>query len=133
MMGYFVVINAFNNHALTRIRHLIEDFIVGNRFISPPPVYPLSRRKLELYSGTYETVTYRFPSRMNKESINIGISSTGDRLIIHRNSDKIELIPVTASHFRYQGETVATSAFIYDDKYNLYFQDEDHNYMKLKD
>ena len=85
-------------------------------------------------AGRYETVTSRFP-RMEQSAHrgeDINIIASGNELRIQRGQRMQRLIPVTAQHFRYPGETIATSAFIeYGGR--MYFQDEAGNYMKIDD
>ena len=132
--GYFLVINAFNNKGLTRIRHLIEDMIIGDRRPPEPPVLVLPAEDLEIYTGTYEQVTQRFQyQEPAREQDRIRMTISAGKLLMERKGKQSELIPVTTNHFRYQGETVATSAFVFADDHYLYFQDENNSYRRVTD
>ena len=133
-MGYFVVINVFRNADLDRIRQLVEDFIVGETQPPTPPLYPIAPQRLAEYAGHYETVTSRFPrtEQSVQRGEDINIITKGNELRIQRGQRTQRLIPVTAQHFRYPGETIATSAFIeYGGR--MFFQYDGGNYMKIDD
>lgn len=129
-LGYYIVINVFDHKPLTRIRHLLEDYIINDESILPPKAYNINKDKLKEYSGEYDVVAARFMKRTS-EKRTAKISLGKNSLYIETKNKTRRLFPVTDNHFRYKNETVATSAFVYDDDGNLFFQDNDANYMKV--
>ncbi|MFT5134315.1 MAG: CubicO group peptidase (beta-lactamase class C family) [Gammaproteobacteria bacterium] len=129
-LGYFIAINTFNNNALLKIRHKIEDFIGKNHEVFEPPLYPLSEEKLRLFTGVYKAVTERFSdSKLHKNEV---IVSTKDgNLLLYSNNSIKTLYPVNTRHFRYQGESGATSAFVMDAQEQIYLQNSDGNFKKI--
>lgn len=133
-LGYFVVINAFKNPALEKIRKIIEKHIIQGRNQPGPVSYLLNDDLIEQYTGTYQPATYRFPLNNNErgKGNRVKIISIKGKLFILNKKHKTELIPVNNHHFHYAGESVASSAFSYDDEGNLYFQDKNNNYIKTE-
>ncbi len=125
--GYFVVINAFNNRALRRIRRVIEDDLVKG-FVPPrpPPVITLSREQISSVSGVYQPVTYRFAGRKPKE---LRITAERGRLMTEIGETSRVLLPVTANHFRRRGEPEATTAIIQHGA-ATYFQGDEGNFIR---
>jgi len=130
MMGYFLVINVFRNADLTRFRHMIEDFIIGDFRPDEPAIYPLSARILARYTGRYTSLTSRFNRPGKNRRAVIRFSADDGGLILQRQGERYRLIPVNDRHFRREGEPVATAAFSTGEDGRIYFQDDRGNYRK---
>ena len=134
--GYFLVINAYNHSAMTRMKAQIEDYITaGHKKPAPPLVAKLDVSDLKPYAGKYQAVTHRFPwrSAAQKQQDRLEITLVNKSLQIKTPGDKPrKLFAVTSNHFRYRNEPVATIAFI-EHMGMLYLQSEDGNYLKIKD
>ncbi|MGH8248974.1 MAG: serine hydrolase domain-containing protein, partial [Gammaproteobacteria bacterium] len=131
-LGYFVVINVFRNPDLDHFRDLIEDFIADGAQPDQPPRYDPSADSLSRLAGNYESVTSRFPGNALLRAKTITLRQEGMALFIDRNGRTRRLVPVNDRHFRYEDETVATSAFIMDHG-KTYFQDDGGNYLKMQE
>jgi CubicO group peptidase (beta-lactamase class C family) len=131
-LGYFVVINTFQNKALSAIRHKIEDFISRNQNTVEATPYTVSEESLRLYSGVYQGVTQRFiKPGADKDALIVSVND-GKLLVKYRNSTE-QLFPVNDGHFRYIDENIATSAFIIDDNNRVFFQNDDGNFQRISD
>ncbi|MBI2970216.1 MAG: hypothetical protein HYY36_05695, partial [Gammaproteobacteria bacterium] len=129
-LGYFVVINVFRKRDLDRIQRIIEEYIATGIDVPEPPVHGPGAHLLSRYAGEYQAATSRFQDMDERAQGTASIRVAGTTLIIERDGSSRSLIPVNDRHFRYQGETVATSAFVMDGG-SLYFQDESGNYVKV--
>jgi len=113
-LGYFRVINAFKNNALLKLRYRIEDFISEDKEILAPPIPVLNDNDLKRYSGIYTPVTKRF-SGANFHDNTLKMSVNDGILRLYSDNVTRDLLPVNRTHFRYQGESQATSAFVMDE------------------
>lgn len=120
--GYFIVINAFRHDILSDFRHPLNDWLIEK--LSPPLTFPTAKiepEHLQILSGNYLPVTYRFSPKQG-QSIEIKMKkntlyqSTGD------HSDGLKLIPVSKWLFRKSDEPEASVAFILtgDGKLNMH-------------
>lgn len=127
--GYFVVITAFNHRALREIRDEIESYLVKN--VPPtrsPAHFELEKARRDKIIGRYRSVTSRF----NNNQYLMSIFDEGGTLYTQiGNNKKAELIPVNATHFRRQNETVATAAIVVADDGKTYFQNDTANFSKI--
>ena len=128
-IGYFLVINVFRNRDLSRLQQRIEDYIAGDGDVSEPPVHVLDRAALEAIAGDYQAVTRRFPGGPQAGDRPLRIELDADRLEVLRGNERRRLVPVSDTLFRYEGETIATSAIVpYEG--HLYFQDDGGSYVR---
>mgnify|MGYP000701032673 FL=1 len=130
--GYFVVINAFNHRALSKIRNLLEDYLVKDlERPTTPATKLLSKQQINQLTGTYQNVTTRFGNKTGNHKLSI--LADGDSLYTRTgNSEKAMLIPVTDEHFRREGETVATIAIVQAADGNIYYQSDHDNFRKVR-
>jgi len=131
-LGYFVVMNAFNQDAIDAIRNRIESFIVAGHQPTPTKTVLVPAITLKELTGTYQAVTHRFhwdqPERVARDRIEVLL--IGDTLYTRTPGGKRrQLIPVTARLFRRSGDPVATIAFIENDG-DLYLQGDFGNYRR---
>ena len=129
-LGYFLVINTYKYNALQEIRHLIEDFISGARQRSEATPYPMSRSELQALTGEYRHATYRFQSAARNTSP-VKVSLKMRKLLLNVGKNQYFLVPVSARHFRDEGESVATSAFVKDETGRLYLQHPQGNFLRI--
>ena len=127
--GYFVVINAFNNSALVKMRRLIEDKIIGDAAPRPSPPMALGDAQQQNLIGTYRQVTARFGAPKDNDRINVSLSAHGSLHSSTPNGRLRALLPVTEWHFRRTGQTIATIAFVPCGD-QLYLQGDFGNYVK---
>lgn len=133
-LGYFIVINAFNNSALYQMRMVLEDYITGSRAgqKSNKKLNDLnySHATLKQFVGDYKQITYRMPWQANTKT-NIKITLDNNKLYSLIDHVKKQLIPVNKYQFRLKNQTVATQAFIsyYGE---LFYQNSSGNYKRIK-
>lgn len=127
-LGYFIVINAFNNSGLYQMRMLIEDYITDNT-TKPIPTIVYHNINLKKFVGSYKSITYRMPWIGLDDSI-VKIVLQENKLYKIMNGVKKQLIPVNKFIFRLIDQTIATQAFIQDSE-KMYFQNEDGNYIRI--
>lgn len=133
--GYFLVINAFNSHALATLRELIEDFLVAGHTPPPPPdEYQLSADAAQRLTGHYQATTFRFPWQNDAERENdrLTVELENGRLFTRfPNHSRRRLVPVSTKLFRRETDPVATAAFVeYDDE--LFLQGGFGNYRRIR-
>jgi len=110
--GYFVVVNAFIKPALSKMRRVIEEYIIGT---SAEPTYPenlpLNQKQISLLSGVYREVTQRFRGTTAPRTLKVFVEGKGLSSAIGAGK-KRDLLAVTEWHFRRSHQTAATIAFI---------------------
>ncbi len=128
--AYFIVINAFNNSALSTMRQKIETFIGRKHRAEAAVEYTPDDEVLALYSGRYRRITQRFPGRRNTGEMLVFSVLNGSLQQEYHNSTKY-LFAVNNRHFRYADENQATSAFVLDENGRLFFQNDDGSFLKI--
>jgi len=127
--GYFVVINAFKRGALRRLRRMIEDALIGDYRPAPPPApaFPAPGH-LRRLAGHYAPASARFGSI--EENPGMEFRATADGLVmLPAGGRRRALVPVSPWHYRHEGETRATMAFIACGG-QLFFQGDAGNFVK---
>ena len=106
--GYFIVINAFNNTALRKIRRIIESWLVRDvEIIKPPPRYGLTDAEQGEIIGEYIALTHRF-AWMDEARI-LKIFMHQGELYTQLGADAARLlIPVNKNQFRRSKQPLAT-------------------------
>lgn len=122
-VGYFVVINAFNQRAMLSIKSAVEEYLIRD-LRKPEPIssISLSQSRIEALTGAYEPVTYRF-----EKGPSIEIFSRSGALFTKVNNKVRPLIAVSDTHFRRPWEPTATIAII-ESSGERYFQSDAGNY-----
>ncbi len=134
-VGYFVVINAYNYSALRKIRHAIEKNLTQGHRPNIPAEKFLSMKVMKSLTGTYTSITYRFPWIREEEikQDRISIYLLNKTLMISAADGKTEpLYHVGQSTFRSQQDPVATSIFL-KHKNSRYYISDIGNYVKQYD
>ncbi|MFT4561096.1 MAG: CubicO group peptidase (beta-lactamase class C family) [Gammaproteobacteria bacterium] len=109
--GYFVVINAYVNGALSEMRSAIEDALVALEPREKRTGAALSSTRLALLSGEYLAVTKRFPGGSRRDRLTV-VADGGTLYTLAPRGRRRELIAQGLWIFRRTDETVATTAFI---------------------
>ncbi|MBL4888459.1 MAG: hypothetical protein JKX97_00385, partial [Candidatus Lindowbacteria bacterium] len=94
----------------------------------PPARFELKKTTLVKITGKYRNATSRFNNSQHFMSI---FDEGGTLYTQIGDNKKAELIPVNASHFRRQNETVATTAIVVADDGKTYFQNNNGNFFKI--
>jgi CubicO group peptidase (beta-lactamase class C family) len=128
-LGYFVVINTFQNTALSALQDRIEAFISRDQEVPVVVPYRISEEILNRYSGDYRRITRRFLWQ-GSEQETLTISKQDGGLRIEVNGTVKQLLPVNDRHFRYRDENQATSSFVTDESGQLFFQSDDGSFAK---
>lgn len=131
-LAYYVGINVFRREDLTRVRRRVEDYIVAGLPAVQAPLAKLPDTALAARTGDYEAVTWRFPNAPATEVTPAVLSVVqGEAGLLLRRPGKTDrvLAPVTASHFRFADEPLATMAFI-EHEGALYLQMDGGNYRR---
>lgn len=132
--GYFVVINAFNNQALAKIRRIVETWLVQDVPRRPLPApYLLSRAKLAEIVGEYKAVTSRFSWTGDSQSKKLKVFAKRGELFTQVEPDSARLlIPVNEKHFRREGQPMATISIVNDAAGAPILQGDLGNFKKIK-
>lgn len=132
--GYFVVINAFNNRALAKIRRIVETWLVQDVQRRPlPATYLLSRAKLAEIVGEYRLITSRFSWAGDSQSKMLKVFTERGELFTQVESDPARLlIPVNEKHFRREGQPIATISIVNDAAGAPILQGDLGNFRKVK-
>ncbi len=128
-LGYFVVINTFQNTALSALQDRIEAFISRDQTVIEPAPYRISAEKLDHYSGDYRRITRRFLWQGDEQQT-LTLSKQDGALRLEHNGTVKRLLPVNDRHFRFQHENQATSAFVTDESGQLFFQSDDGSFAR---
>jgi hypothetical protein len=109
--GYFVVINAFNKNAMLAMRRAIEDNIIAGHEPPRAPQAQHSQAQIERLTGRYGAVTARFGSVSSDTALEV-IAAGAKLYLDQKTGQRRRIYPVTAWHFRFASESIATIAFI---------------------
>lgn len=133
--GYFVVINAFNNRALKKMRAYIEATLVGRHKAVQLAQKPLTEDFSKKWAGKYQAVTYRFPWLHGRARVSniIQVQRSGSSVQITTvQKNQSNIYHVGDLQFRGGDEPVATSIFLEYDGHTYYISDLG-NYIKISD
>jgi CubicO group peptidase (beta-lactamase class C family) len=130
-LGYFVVINAYQQDTLQTIKECIQDFMVGEeRGVFPKPS-TLQPEAESILFGEYEEVTTRFVSNKTAKRLEIYRGIDGSIYTRLNDANVQELLPISAHLFRRRWHSVATAALIgVNDE--VYFQGDFGNFRKVR-
>jgi CubicO group peptidase (beta-lactamase class C family) len=131
-LGYFLVINVFRYGDLSRLQRRVEDYIVGDAPRPEPVAHVLSDAALAAIPGDYRPVTQRFPKAANTSREALRIERENGALFLQRAGQRRRLIPVSETLFRFEGETLATSALVRHGG-DWYFQGDAGSYRRYTD
>ena len=112
--GYFVVINAYNNEAMRKIRRIVETWLIQSIEKRPIPApYILNRNKRKEIIGDYESVTNRFSWTGDSEPKRLKVFSERGELFTQLGSENARLlVPVNENHFRRANQPIATISIV---------------------
>jgi len=132
-LGYYLVINAFNNRALALMQEEVEDFIIQGENHPPVKEALLSVAQLMPLVGRYQAITQRF-NWLNADALKADqlevLLKDGHLYSRDRRGRLTRLYAVAPSQFRYRDETVATMAFVQNGK-QMILQGDVGNYKKI--
>jgi hypothetical protein len=106
--GYFLVINAFQNTTLKRLRGIVENVLARDRKSPAPLPSQQGPGDASACSGRYERSAARFgPPRGS-----VSLVSADDGLVLIRDDRRELLLPVSDGLYRRPWEPVATTALL---------------------
>lgn len=126
--GYFLLINAFRNASLRRLKAEVLDFLVGARKADYRPGQPQPESALIKLSGRYRSATRRFAGQAPST---LEVRYTQGRLVLVRGDRRQHLIPLGNGLFRRGFEPVATTAFVEEDG-TLFLHGPFGNYQRIE-
>ena len=136
-LGYFVVINTFNNRAKNQMRRALDDFVVAQIPAAVRPaqskVTQASKRRtsgvdLSRYAGDYRAVASRFGRKHEQPPLRIKWQA--GQLFISESAGAWEpLIWVAQGLFRRSYEPAASAAIIQENG-SFWFQGDEGNFVK---
>lgn len=128
--GYYVVINAYKQTALKKIRNVLQDFITRNSQPVFPKPYRLNDAHIEILLGEYTEVTQRFASDSPHRRMEVSRSATGEYFTRVDEQHRKQLLPVKKQLFRRKWQTSATIALIPLGP-DIYLQGDFGNFKKI--
>ena len=131
--GYFYVITAFNHNANRKIRRHFENLLTKNLVAkAAPETFKLDSKTINKIEGAYERKNYRFGNN-SKNPINLKIIYKNQELIAQFSNKKAKkLTPISEIFFHYPNENRATIFIGEAEDGEIYFQDENNSYLKIK-
>ncbi len=128
--AFFVVITMFDHQPLRQMREVLESWLVEGLAKPPPPTrFQLSDQQRQTITGTYQRSSIRFP-REGWEKNTLVVLQRNKKLEYRNVRGRWrELIPVSAQHFRHQGDPVATVAIV-EGVEGVYLQGDIGNWEK---
>ncbi|MEM8844398.1 MAG: serine hydrolase domain-containing protein [Pseudomonadota bacterium] len=139
-LGYFLVINAFNEHALRNMRRAVEQSLIQSVNKTQPPVeYKLNQSELNQIIGNYYAATERFVWNPDALPNSNGTSITN---IVHvfyeegklytqfNEKNPKRLIAVSGKQFRRDNDPIATTSITVNDQGEIILQGDIGNYKK---
>lgn len=132
--GYFVVINAYNNTALRKIRRIVETWLIrDSEKRSLPAPYLLDRAKRREIVGDYVSVTRRFSWTAESAPQRLKVFTKRGELFTQLGSDSARLlVPVNDHHFRRAKQPIATISIVKDDLGVPVLQGDLGNFRKVE-
>ncbi len=126
-MGYFIVINAFQNSTLRSMQRAIEDWMISE--LEPAtPDKEMALDNLERYEGNYQAITQRFGRGQSTLKLFVRDNQLFSQL---PNQRAYRLVPVGPNQFRYPNETLPTLTIVDTDQ-GMVFSGDDGNFLRSR-
>jgi CubicO group peptidase (beta-lactamase class C family) len=126
--GYFLVINAFNQGALSRMRDRIEAALVAGAAPPTPPSVPEAAADYGLrWTGRYQEVTTRFAGRRPET---LYVTPTKRGIATHVDGTRTEWLAVDEQRFRRAGDPLAT-AIVVAREASVFWQGPNGNFRRI--
>lgn len=131
-LGYFAVINTFRPRAIEAIRKVIEESIAGTKPLNKKASRHItSVQEYQAYIGEYQAITRRFEKK-EPTIENLYLLLKNGKLLLKYGKFEKYLIPVSSTHFRFEDEYLASSAFVRDSSGRQIYQGGLGNFVLVK-